>query len=236
MQGKIKEPKVSQLKTMEDQKIENNGLSELTEIEFDRRKNPFWKLLALVLLFVFTIWALGFYQFLPSFFLRLIGQENLTQGQLKDEKKGSILDIFASKALTVDDFAPDFVSKDAYENRVYLSDFQGKKPVLLIFWATWCGFCAKELPDLKAFTREYQNKIQVIAVASGESKETIQDYIQEKSVNFLILLDKDRKIWNQYFIRGTPSHFLIDKSGKIVALRPGLSSKENLEIMLTMMR
>ncbi len=130
--------------------------------------------------------------------------------------------------------APDFVSEDVFGNRVALSDFRGKKPVLLVFWATWCGYCAKELPDLKIFTAKYKNEIQVIAPDSGESRETLKNYIKEKDVNFLILLDEDRKIWNQYSIRGTPSHFLIGKDGKIITMRPGLASLADLEIMLSM--
>lgn len=133
-------------------------------------------------------------------------------------------------------FAPDFVSEDVLGNKIALSDFRAKKPVLLIFWATWCGQCTKELPDLKIFTQRYQDKIQVLVVDSGEPKETIKDYIQEKKINFLILLDEERKIWNQYLIRGTPSHFLIDKEGKIVTLRPGLAGLSDLETMLTMVK
>ena len=50
-----------------------------------------------------------------------------------------------------------------------------------------------------------------------------------------MLLDENREIWNQYLVRGTPAHFLIDSQGKIVSLRPGLASREDLEIMLTML-
>lgn len=132
--------------------------------------------------------------------------------------------------------APDFVSKDVDGNVVSLRDFRGKKPVLLIFWATWCGYCAQELPDLIAFNNEHGDEVQIIAVASGEAKETIQNYIQEKEINFLMLLDEDRKIWNQYLVRGTPSHFLIDQDGKIVTLKPGLALLNDLETMLTMIR
>ena len=50
-----------------------------------------------------------------------------------------------------------------------------------------------------------------------------------------MLLDKDRTIWSNYLVRGTPSHFLIDSSGKIVTLRPSLVSKGDLEVMVTML-
>lgn len=130
--------------------------------------------------------------------------------------------------------APDFVSEDVFGNKITLSDYRGKKPVLLVFWATWCGVCAQELEDLKTFTQKHQDKIQVVVVDSGEPKGTIRDYIRQKNINFLMLLDEQKKIWNQYLVRGTPSHFLIDKEGIIVTLQPGLASLGNLETMLKM--
>lgn len=152
----------------------------------------------------------------------LTKENNLIQGQSINGQISSL--------------APDFASEDVFGNKVALSNFRGKKPVLLVFWATWCGQCAKELPDLKTFAGKYEDMIQVLAVDSGEPKETIKDYIQEKKINFLILLDEERKIWNQYLIRGTPSHFLIDKEGKIITLRPGLALLKDLEMMMTMIK
>lgn len=144
-----------------------------------------------------------------------------------------------AKALQVGDprigsLALDFVSEDVSGKKIALSDFRGKKPVLLIFWATWCGYCAKELPDLKTFTQKHQDEIQVLVVSSGESREIIKDYIQENDINFSMLLDEQKEIWNSYLVRGTPTHFLIDKAGKIVTLRLGLTQKDGLEVMLTM--
>lgn len=180
----------------------------------------------------FKIFFLVIVFFIAGFIL--IKEKNLDQEQSEEENKASILDILP-KGPEVGNLAPDFSSEDVYGNKISLSDFRGKKPVLLVFWATWCGYCAQELPDLKVFTQEHENEIQVLVLSSGENKETIKNYIQEKDVNFLMSLDEDRKIWNQYLIRGTPSHFLIDSSGEIVTLRPGLASREDLEIMMTML-
>lgn len=191
------------------------------------------KLKVFFVIFIFVIAGFALYQFFLQPPQPLTRQENQTQSE--ENNKSSVLERLFPKALEVGDFAPDFVSEDVYGNKISLSDFRGKIPVLLVFWATWCGYCAKELPDLKAFTQEHQNEIQVIAVSSGEPKETIKDYIEKEDVNFLMVLDEDRKVWNTYLVRGTPSHFLVATSGKIVSLRPGLASREDLEIMTSML-
>lgn len=199
--------------------------------EVEIKKKTSWRIKALILIFIVGLVAIAFWKFPPS-----QSQEiTLNQEQSEEKNQVGLLDILP-KGLKVGDLAPDFASEDVYGNKTSLSDFQDKKPVLLIFWATWCGYCAQELPDLKTFTQEHQDEIQVIAIASGEAKKTIKDYIEKEEVNFLMLLDEQREIWNQYFIRGTPSHFLIDSGGKIASLRPGLAFKENLETMLTMLR
>lgn len=132
--------------------------------------------------------------------------------------------------------APDFALEDISGERMNLKDFRDKKPVMLVFWATWCGYCAKELPDLKIFSQKYKDNVQVIAVASGEAKRTVVDYIKEKDINFLISLDQTREAWNTYQVRGTPAHFLIDKQGYVVTMRPGLASLNDLEVMVSMIK
>lgn len=138
------------------------------------------------------------------------------------------------EGIQVGQLAPDFTGESASGEEFTLSSFRNEKPVLLVFWATWCGFCAQELPDLKLFTQEYQDRIQIVVIASGESKEIIQKYISEKEVNFMMLLDQDRSIWNQYIVRGTPTHVAVDREGKVAAFRPGLATLAALENMFTM--
>lgn len=187
------------------------------ELEIEDTKKKFWKPGVLFLIFILILAGFAIYE---SFGKSLLG-ERITEENSKSIKVGSL--------------APDFTLEDIDGNKITLSSFQNKKPVLLVFWATWCGYCAKELPDLKDFIEIHRNEIETLVISSGESKKTVEDYIEKKDINFTMLLDNTRDVWNSYLVRGTPSHFLIDSKGKIIALRPGLALKDNLEIMLSML-
>lgn len=162
--------------------------------------------------------------------------DSLRQNNPAQKQSMSIFGKITQGNLQINALAPDFLSEDVWGNKIALNNFRNQKSVLLVFWATWCPYCAAELPNLKIFAQKYQDQIQVIAVDSGESRETILNYIKKENINFLILLDEDRKIWNTYLVRGTPSHFLIDKAGKVVNVRPGLASQEDLESMFTIVK
>lgn len=192
----------------------------------NKNKKIFRKIMLIVL-----ITALGFisYAMWLNYNFHSIGSQTQQQTNISTNNK--------TNSLKINSLAPDFITDDVYDNQFVLSDFRNKKPVLLVFCATWCNFCTKELPDLKIFSKKYYNNIQVIVILSGEVKETIKNYIKkEKDVNFLILLDETKKIWNQYQVRGTPFHFLITKDGKISTIRPGLALMNDLEIILSILK
>lgn len=130
-------------------------------------------------------------------------------------------------------YAPDFSFKDAEGNKISLSNFRGNN-ILLVFWATWCGYCKKELPDLKNFVEKYGDEIIVLTLVNQESPEVIQEYIEQEKINFSVIIDGSGEIWNSYLVRGTPSHFLIDKEGRVVAVIPGYATKENLDSLASM--
>lgn len=200
---------------MENEETKNNQPSGLKTSESSFRK---FRVLGLILILIVV--GFGIYQI---------------QWLLKKGNFTGIFDVSFAQALKVGDLVPDFIAKDVSGNKLSLSDLREKSPILLVFWATWCSYCREELPDIKAFAQKHQDEIQVLMVASGESKEVVGDYTQQESINFLMVLDEDREIWNQYFIRGTPSHFFISSSGEIIALRPGLVSEGDLEMMFTML-
>lgn len=125
--------------------------------------------------------------------------------------------------------APYFVLEDLDGNQLSLADFSGKN-ILLVSWATACGWCEKELPDLMRFTREQKGKIEVLAI-SQEPKALLRRYVKEREINFLLLLDPNGKTKGKYQILGTPSHVLIDKQAKIITTRPGYASYDDLVML-----
>ena len=121
---------------------------------------------------------------------------------------------------------PFFTLEDLDGNKVSLDNFSDKN-ILLVFWATTCGWCEKERPDLNKFTKEQKNKIEVLAV-SVEPKEKLKNYIDKKQVDFTVLSDPEAKTQLKYLAFGTPNHFLIDKQGKIAAVKPGYATYGDL--------
>lgn len=112
--------------------------------------------------------------------------------------------------------APDFTLNAICGKRVTLSQFRGKV-VILNFWSIWCGPCLVEMPSLNKLYLEFKNKgLVVIAVAEDPAEKPVRSYIQEKSLAFPVLMDKERKVYFKYSLFGIPVTFLIDKKGVIV--------------------
>ena len=112
--------------------------------------------------------------------------------------------------------APDFSLKNQAGQTVKLSSFQGK-PVLLNFWATWCGPCQSEMPSLEALYQKYKDKnFVVLGVSLDEDGwPAIQEFLKQVPVTFPILNDNGETISELYHTFRIPESYLIDASGKI---------------------
>ena len=127
--------------------------------------------------------------------------------------------------------APDFTVTDYDGNKVMLSDFQGT-PVVLNFWATWCGYCKQEMPDFDAAYAEHPDvQFLMVNATDGvqETVETAKSYIEEQGFSFPVFFDTDNEASRAYYITGLPATFFIDKNGCLVARGSGMLDAETLE-------
>jgi thiol-disulfide isomerase/thioredoxin len=125
----------------------------------------------------------------------------------------------------------DFVTKDIYKNTVMLSQFKGKKTVLLHFWATWCTPCMRELPALKAISNQYKGEdLQIISIALPTSK--YADYLATISrfqMNWIHVYN-DPALQNKYGRQSVPRICLVDKTGKLVYDNIGLGKNDDVQL------
>lgn len=130
----------------------------------------------------------------------------------------SLISVFGcSRAVSVekDELAPDFTLSSIEGATISLSDYRDKKPVLAVFWATWCPFCVEEILVLNKISGEYENLV-VLGINIKESLEKVSGFARTKWMNYTILLDSTGSVAQDYGVRGIPTNVLIDKDGKIL--------------------
>lgn len=128
--------------------------------------------------------------------------------------------------------APDFTVYDEEGNAYRLSDFQGQ-PVILNFWASWCGPCTSEMPDIEHAYQEYGDQIQFLLVnltdGYQETVDSAQGYIQEQGYTFPVYYDTDLEAANAYTVSAIPATYFIDGEGNIASTYRGAMSAEVLQ-------
>lgn len=117
---------------------------------------------------------------------------------------------------------PDFTVNDINDKPVKLSDFyKGKKIVLIDFWASWCGPCRRENPNIvKTYSQYHSKGFEIIGVSLDENKKDWQDAVKKDNLTWMHV--SDLKGWEcvparLYNVQGIPMNFLIDGNGKILA-------------------
>ncbi len=112
-------------------------------------------------------------------------------------------------------------------NVVTLSQFKGKEPVYLKFWATWCQPCRKQMPHFQKVQLIYGKKIKVIAINLGvnDSIKLVKETQKEFGLTMPIAIDTSGALAQAFGLIGTPYHILIDKQGTIIHKGFEVSSK-----------
>ena len=103
--------------------------------------------------------------------------------------------------------APDFTLTDTEGNTTQLSALKGKV-VVLVFWASWCPHCVKEMPRLQEKWTRWQKKgVQVIAVtrhSKGQTTEVVQAYIEKNALTYPVVVDPGATS-RSYNVSGIPA-------------------------------
>ncbi len=131
-------------------------------------------------------------------------------------------------------FAPDFEASTLDgSRRVRLSDFRGH-PVYLNFWATWCGPCKEELPDI-ARLRQAHPDLVVLGINRAEPPERARRFLQELGLGegsspfTFSLADPTDDLFPAYRGIGMPLSVFLDPQGRVVAVHNGLLTLEKME-------
>lgn len=128
--------------------------------------------------------------------------------------------------------APDFTLVTLSDQEVKLSDLKGKK-VVLNFWASWCGPCREEMPDLLDMSRKYEGEIAVygVNVTAVDSPAKAQQFVMEEKMTFPVLLDLEGEVQKAYRVVNIPTSFFLDEEGRIVKRWEGGIPRERMEEM-----
>ena len=116
--------------------------------------------------------------------------------------------------------APDFTGELMDGTSITLSELQGK-PVIIHFWATWCGPCVKEMPAFERLKDDFGDKIGIIAVNCGDDAETVKDFVEENGYTFPVVLDEEYSISMLYPTNSIPYTVVLDAEGKVTHISTG---------------
>jgi peroxiredoxin len=135
---------------------------------------------------------------------------------------------YAARGL-VGSSAPDFALRSADGPNLRLSEYRGEV-VMLNFWATWCGPCRQEMPQLEKIYARYEDAgFTLLGINVDGDPERARRMATDVGVSFPVLFDDDKTVSRLYDIRAMPVTVLIDRDGRVREIhhgyRPGVEAK-----------
>ncbi len=125
--------------------------------------------------------------------------------------------------------APDFQLESLDGASISLDGLRGR-PVLLNFWATWCGPCRHEMPFLQEVSQDEEWKkrgLVILAVNLGETAPAVRKFMEVNRLSFTVLLDSEGKVGVMYNAQYIPTTYFIDNDGIIRNVKTGAFTRKS---------
>ncbi len=127
--------------------------------------------------------------------------------------------------------APDFTVTDRAGNLVKLSDFRGK-PVVVNFWASWCGVCLTEMPVFEQAAKRHAGEVEFLMVnltdGAQETVKTATEFLADHGYSFPVYFDTEQEAAMTYYVVSLPTTCFITADGKIQTRMAGAVSSQRM--------
>src|SRR4030066_2138770 len=124
-------------------------------------------------------------------------------------------------SVRVNSIAPNFEIPVITGGKAMLENFRGH-PVVINFWATWCGPCVIEMPLLERRYNLYSPELIILAINIGEPIQDVRKFVNKQKLTFPILWDNESEVQDLYLIDAYPTSLFIDQEGIIRVIHVGL--------------
>ena len=134
----------------------------------------------------------------------------------------------AASPTTVGSAAPDFVVADLDGTPIRLAELRGR-PVVLNFWASWCGPCVEEFPLLREAAAQHADEgLAIVGIVHDDRSEAARDFMARNGATWPSAMDPGERVASAYGILGPPETYFIGRDGRIAARQFGPLSAASL--------